>query len=125
MKQMKFLLHLIFIFTVLNYNSAYSQTSKELVVLIKYKTLPGKDSIALSALKNLITNVKKEPDYIDIKIHVDPSDKTNILLYEKWASEDYYKVEHMKTPHLQQFMIDARTFLGGPPDISFWKLTTN
>jgi len=49
-------------------------------------------------------------------------DNSNILLYEIWANEDYYKGEHMKTPHLQQFMTDARSFLAGPPEITYWKI---
>lgn len=56
---------------------------------------------------------------------VDPADMTNILLYEEWDSEAYYKGDHMGTPHLQKFMIDARGFIAGPPDISFWKLQNN
>lgn len=122
---MKLLFSLIFIFTILRSNLVNAQESKELVVLVKYKTLPGKDSVALSALKSLVALVTKEPNYINIKIHVDPLDKSNILLYENWADENYYKGEHMKTPHLLQFMTDARTFLGGPPEITFWKLATN
>lgn len=122
MKHSKLAFSLIFILAACNFNPAHAQTAKELVVLVKYKTQPGKDSVALLALRNLIALVKNEPNYIDIKIHVDPSDKSNILLYEKWASEAYYKGEHMSTSHLQQFIADARSFLGGPPEITFWKI---
>lgn len=125
MKIIKLIFSLILIITVLSFNSVYSQTSKELIVLVKYKTLPGKDSLALSTLKSLIAKVKEEPNFVNIIIHIDPSDKSNILLYEKWANEDYYKGEHMKTPHLLQFMNDARSFLGGPPEITFWKIVQN
>jgi hypothetical protein len=30
----------------------------------------------------------------------------------------------MNTPHLKKFMNDARNFLAGQPDISFWKLNS-
>ena len=122
MKTFKFILWLLFVLTTFNLTSAYSQNNNNIIVLVKYKTQPGKESLAISAIKTLIDKVKKEPHFIDILIHVDPIDKSNILLYEKWENEDYYKDAHMKTVHLQQFINDSRTFLAGPPDISFWKL---
>lgn len=122
MKTSKLLLSLIFILAVISFTSANAQSNKNLVVLVKYKTQPGKDSTALVALKNLVAKVKKEPNYVIIIIHVDPGDKSNILLYEQWSDEEYYKGEHMKTPYLQQFMTDARLFLAGPPEITFWKI---
>ena len=122
MKNNKLILGLIFALTATCFTSAYSQINKNLIVLVKYKTQPGKDSLALLSLKNLVAKVKQEPNYVNIIIHVDPMDKSNILLYEQWANEDYYKGEHMKTPHLQQFMTDARLFLGGPPEITYWKI---
>ncbi|WP_162793594.1 putative quinol monooxygenase [Runella rosea] len=93
----------------------------KITVFIKYKTQPSKEDMALKALQELIAKVKKEPHYVSIVLHVDPNDKSNILLYEQWADEDYYKGAHMKTAHLLQFINDSRQFLAGPPDISFWK----
>ncbi len=122
MKFSQLLLSLILMIAVFSFTSVTAQSNKNLVVLVKYKTQPGKDSLALVALKNLLAKVKKEPNYVAIIIHVDPIDKSNILLYEQWSDEDYYKGEHMKTAHLQQFMTDARLFLSGPPEITFWKI---
>jgi quinol monooxygenase YgiN len=121
MKNKKLLLSLVFVLAMC-FTSVYAQQNKNLVVLVKYKTQPGKDSLASSSRKGLRAKGKKEPHYVNIIIHVDPMDKSNILLYEQWADEAYYKGEHMKTAHLQQFMIDARSFLGGPPEITFWKI---
>jgi quinol monooxygenase YgiN len=106
---------------VLIENSDYNN----LYVMVKYKTQPEKQNEALSALNSLVLEVKKEPNFVNIKVLVDPEDKTNIMLFEEWSDEAYYKGEHMKTPHLQQFMGDSRNFLAGPPDISFWKLNSN
>ena len=122
MKNNQLIPALIFALLTMCFTSAYSQDNKNLIVLVKYKTQPGKDSLALSSLKSLVAKVKKEPHYVNILIHVDPADNSNILLYEQWANEDYYKGEHMRTPHLQQFMADARIFLGGPPEITYWKI---
>ena len=94
----------------------------DLIVLVKYKSQPGKHDETVSALNSLILEVTKEPNFVNIKVFIDPADPSNILLYEQWSDEEYYKGEHMNTPHLQKFMGDAREFLAGPPDISFWKL---
>jgi quinol monooxygenase YgiN len=94
-------------------------------VLVNYKSQPGKHNEALAALNSLILDVKNEPNFVNIKLFADPSDETNILLYEQWSDEEYYKGEHMNTPHLQKFMGDSREFLAGPPDISFWKLNND
>jgi len=119
------------VFTVLI--SSYAQQKSEtvnkentnLTVLVKYNSLPDKQDDALSALNTLIQEVKKEPHFVNIKMLVDPADKTNILLYEEWSDEAYYKGDHMNTPHLQKFINDSRSFLAGPPDISFWELPGN
>jgi len=106
---------------VLIENSDYNN----LYVMVKYKSQPEKQNEALSALSSLILEVKKEPNFVNIKVLVDPEDKTNIMLFEEWSDEAYYKGEHMKTPHLQKFISDSRNFLAGPSDISFWKLNSN
>lgn len=115
-------------FTIVTFSYAQdnSESNKEetstLTVIVKYKSQPEKPGEALSALTSLIQEVKKEPNFVNIKVLVDPADKTNILLYEEWSDESYYKGDHMSTPHLQKFMKEARIFLAGPPDITFWKL---
>jgi len=113
--------------------SAYAQQKSEsvnkennnLTVLVNYKSQPEKQVEALTALNALILEVKKEPHFVNIKMFVDPADKTNILLYEEWSDEVYYKGDHMNTTHLQKFIGDSRNFLAGPPEISFWKLNSN
>ena len=124
MKKKYFLFGMLLLLSACFFTEVYAQESKPIVVLVKYKTLPGKEKEALLALKTLVDKVKKEPHYVSILIHVDPQDASNILLYEQWANDVYYKGEHMQTTHLQQFMLDARSFLGGPPDISFWNIAS-
>lgn len=102
-------------------NNETKKDNDNFVVLVKYKSLLGKAGEAKSGLLRLLDKVKKEPNYVSIKLHTDPGDSTNILLYEEWSNEEYYKGEHMKTQHLLQFMNEARTFLTGPPEITFWK----
>ena len=96
--------------------------NNNLIVLVKYKSQPSKSKEAVEGLTKLIETVKTEPNFVNITIHVDPKDDSNILLYEEWSNESYYNGAHMKTEHLQKFMEDSRAFLAGPPEISQWKI---
>ncbi|MBW8334246.1 MAG: antibiotic biosynthesis monooxygenase [Prolixibacteraceae bacterium] len=98
------------------------ENNQNLIVLVKYKTRPLKSEDAIAGLTKLIEEVKKEPNFVNITLHVDPKDDSNILLYEEWGDEAYYNGDHMKTMHLQNFMEDSRAFLADPPEISQWKI---
>ena len=92
-----------------------------IVVVLKFKAKPEKGDETVVELTKLLEKVKQEPYFISIKLHIDPEDNTNILLYEEWEDESYYKSEHMKTDHLQEFIANSEDFLSGPPEITFWK----
>jgi len=62
MKIYKLILSLIFALTAICFTSAYSQNSKNLIVIVKYKAQPGKDSLALSSLKSHVGKVKKRTE---------------------------------------------------------------
>lgn len=114
----------IFILVACNSKEKQSDATKEenIIVLVFYKTQPNKSNLAVAALTNLIEEVKGEPHFEDLKLHVDKQDSTNIFLYEVWSNEAYYKEDHMKTEHLQEFITESRNFLASPPEISFWKV---
>ncbi len=97
-------------------------TSNDIVVIVQYKTQPNKSIDAITSLKRLIEEVKKEDHFVSIKLHVDQSDNSNILLYEVWDNEQYYKNQHMQTEHLKNFIVEAQSFLAGPPEITYWKM---
>lgn len=97
-------------------------SANNLIVIVKYKTQQNKSVDAVTGLKKLIEEVKKEEHFVNLKLHVDQKDNSNILLYEEWDDELYYKNQHMKTEHLQEFIVASQSFLAGPPEITFWKL---
>ena len=84
--------------------------TNNLVVIVKYKTQQNKSVDAIIGLKKLIEEVKKEDHFVNLKLHVDQKDNSNILLYEEWDDELYYKNQHMKTNHLQEFIIGSQAF---------------
>lgn len=96
--------------------------AENIIVLVNYKAQPDKGEQAVVELTKLIEKVKEEPHFVKIKLHVDPKNHRNILLYEEWSDESYYNSEHMNTTHLQEFIANSRNFLAGPPEISFWRI---
>lgn len=99
-----------------------NEEADNLIVIVKYKTQPNKSVDALMGLKKLIEKVKKEDHFVNIKLHIDQKDNSNILLYEEWNDELYYRNQHMKTDHLKEFIVESQEYLAGPPEISFWKV---
>lgn len=97
-------------------------TEPTTIVVLKFKAQPNKSDQAISALNKLFEKVKEEPNFVSIKLHIDPVDNTNIMLYEEWEDQTYYNNEHMNTVHLQSFMANSVNFLTGPPEISFWEV---
>ncbi len=95
---------------------------KNTIVMLKFKAQPEKGAQTVTELTQLIENVKEEPNFVSIKMHIDPNDDTNIMLYEEWEDVNYYNGEHMNTDHIKAFMGNSRNFLTGPPDITFWKV---
>ena len=103
-------------------NKSDIDSEQNVIVLLKFKAQPDKGVHAVSELTNLFEKVKEEPNFISIKLHVDPNDNTNILLYEEWKDQSYYNTEHMNTAHLKAFMENSINFLAGPPEITFWEV---
>lgn len=123
MKKITYYLFSLLMAAILSYSFVSSiNNDKEIHVTVKYKSQPGKTPQALAELKNLVKSVSKEPHYKNITMLIDQADSTSILLHETWDDEAYYKGDHMKTDHLQKFITDSRTFLAGPPEITFWKV---
>ena len=99
------------------------EKSENHIVLVKFKAQPEKGEVSVTEITKLIENVKHEPHFIKIKLHVDPKDNTNILLYEEWNDATYYNTEHMETPHLKEFINNSENFLAEPPEITQWDVT--
>lgn len=118
---MKRVVLFLFMFSLLA-SCEKKDSANNIVVIVKYKTQQNKSVDAITGLKALIDKVKKEDHFVSLRIHVDQNDNSNILLYEEWDDELYYKNQHMKTEHLQKFIADSQTFLAGPPEITFWKV---
>ena len=118
---MKKIVLLLLISLMASFTACNKEKGEEIIVIVKYKTLPNKNIDALASMERLIEEVEKEDHFVQIKLHVDKEDNSNILLYEVWNDENYYKNGHMGTEHLKQFKAESEEFLAGPPEISYWK----
>ncbi|MDY2587144.1 putative quinol monooxygenase [Winogradskyella aquimaris] len=97
-------------------------SEEKVIVVLKFKTQKDKGEYSVNQFVKLIDKVKEEPNFISIKLHVDPKDETNIMLYEEWKDASYYNNEHMNTDHLKEFMANSVNFLTGPPEVTFWEV---
>lgn len=93
----------------------------EAVVIVSYRSLPDQSDAARRALAALVaTVVSNEPECGGITLLQDSNDSTRLTLIERWPSRELFLGPHMQQPHIQSFILAARAFLDGPPDISFW-----
>ena len=65
-------------------NENGKDSNENTIVMLKFKAQPEKGAQTVTELNSLIENVQKEPNFVSIKMHIDPNDNTNIMLYEEW-----------------------------------------
>jgi len=91
-------------------------------VIVSYRVLPDRVQPALRAIASLVSTVlTKEVACKGIEVLQDDTDPTRITLLERWTSRDDFLGPHMQQPHIQAFIRAASSFLGGPPEITFWR----
>lgn len=95
--------------------------SHSIVVVVRYRMLPGQEALAKQAVTALVAEVlSRERECQGITILQDAGDPSGLMLIEHWPDQATFLGPHMQQPHIQQFIQQAGKFLAGPPDISFW-----
>lgn len=117
----KLILLLLIVVLGTGFTSCNQEEGENIIVLVKYKTLPNKNIDALASMERFIEEAEKEDHFVQIKLHVDKEDNSNILLYEVWNDEQYYKGSHTQTEHMKRFKAESEEFLTGSPEVSYWK----
>lgn len=93
----------------------------DVVVLIAYRALPGKEEAAKAEIAALVKTVlRTEPDCSGIEVLCNAADPGHILLVEQWSSRERYLGAHMQTPHIKAWIAEAPAIMSGPPEITFW-----
>jgi quinol monooxygenase YgiN len=91
------------------------------VVVIRYRALPGREEVAGAELAKLVATVlTEERACAGIRMLVDADDPAAILLIEEWPDRASYLGPHFETPHLKAFIARAGEWFAGPPEIGFW-----
>lgn len=65
--------------------------------------------------------MEREPGCHGIRICDDPDDPRRLLIIEEWDSKEIFMGPHMQTPHMQDFMKTAESFLDGAAEFTFWR----
>jgi quinol monooxygenase YgiN len=91
------------------------------VVVIRYRALPGREQVARTELARLVAKVLAEEGACrGIRMLIDAGDPASILLVEEWPDRASYLGPHFETPHLKAFVARAGEWFAGPPEIGFW-----
>ncbi|THB69486.1 MAG: antibiotic biosynthesis monooxygenase [Gammaproteobacteria bacterium] len=67
---------------------------------------------AKSEMLKMIEPTLKEDGCIDYTLHQDNDNPAVFIFYETWHSEDDLQ-EHIKTPHMQEFLAATKDMLAG------------
>jgi quinol monooxygenase YgiN len=96
-------------------------SARGVVVVIRYRALPGRETVARAELAKLVATVLAEEGACGgIRMLVDAADPAAILLVEEWPDRASYLGPHFETPHLKAFIARAGEWFAGPPEIGFW-----
>ena len=111
---------MIFLFSCQNkqQDSMNKENNQNFIVLVKYKTQPSKSEEAIEGLKKLIVEVKKEPHFVKIIMHVDPMKNgmmKTIIMVITWVQATYKIL--CKTP--EPFWLVLQKFHNGKSSKSF------
>ena len=91
------------------------------IVIIRQQLQPGKEDVALNALRALVGKVlENEPDCGGIQMLQNDDDPSQLTMVERWTSREAYEGPHMQTEYIQAFIASTGEFAAGPPDISYW-----
>ena len=64
--------------------------------------------------------MEREPGCHGIRVCDDPDNERRLLIIEEWESKEIFLGPHMQTPHMQDFLKTAESFLDGTAEFTFW-----
>lgn len=93
----------------------------KVTVMALLRAKPGKEEAAKQGLLALIDATRKEAGCINYDLHQSVDTPGLFMFYENWKSRTDLD-EHVKTPHMQDFMRKGRELLSGPAEITLWEM---
>lgn len=79
---------------------------------------PGREADLETALRELVSEVAREPGVLDYRLHRHRDAPQRFSFYERYASPDHFDT-HMATPHLQHLLARVPELCAVPPELVF------
>lgn len=89
----------------------------ETVVVAEMRAKPGLEDELKRRTAALVEPTRREAGCLQYDLHVCDADPASILFYEVWTSRDALE-QHLKTPHLTDFVSRAEECLAAPVKIT-------
>ncbi len=94
---------------------------KQVTVMVRLKTKPGKGPRLQQAALQLIPLTRQEAGCINYYFHIDAADPDSFMFYENWMSKKDLD-EHINMPYLQELLKLLDEVLADPKDFKFWQM---
>jgi len=90
--------------------------SSMITVVAEMFARPGRERDLKSELLAMVELTRKEEGCIQYDLHVDDTQPTHFVFYEKWTTHEALD-RHAASPHLQSFAIKSTALLMHPPRV--------
>ncbi|MBI4965082.1 MAG: antibiotic biosynthesis monooxygenase [Desulfomonile tiedjei] len=93
----------------------------KVTILALIKAKPGMEETVKQGLLALLEPTRKEAGCINYDLHQSTGNKGLFMFYENWRSKKDLD-EHVRMPHMKDFMSKGREVLDGAADLTFWEI---
>jgi len=94
---------------------------KQVTVMVRLKTKPGKGTRLQKAALGLIPKTRQEAGCIDYYFHVDEKNPDSFMFYENWMSQKDLD-DHLEMPYLAEFIKLLDEVLAEKEEFISWKI---
>jgi quinol monooxygenase YgiN len=97
-------------------------THEIVTVIANIKVKPGFDERARQVLLSAVGPTRAEPGCLTYDLHQSPTDPTEFLFHENWASEEAFTAHAASTAeHRLALRQQLSEFVDGPTRLTFWR----
>ncbi|MDJ0569689.1 MAG: antibiotic biosynthesis monooxygenase [Pleurocapsa sp. MO_192.B19] len=96
--------------------------NKQVILLVQLQAEVDKVEQLKQETLAVIPQVLKEWACVSIKLHQNPNDLTQLMLYETWADKDFLlSDEHKNSPYMTAYFHNIESLLAEPAQWTIWE----
>lgn len=97
-------------------------SNQQVVLLVQLQVKADKVEQLKQETLTVIPQVLQEWACVSIKLHQNPDDLTQLMLYESWANKDFLiSDEHTKSPYMTTYFQNIEPLLVKPAQWTIWE----